>query len=145
MRQAMKCLSVDGRLVPEHPGAWKAHLESLAGPVEVVVKKWSDSRTKRQNRYYWGSVVPGGQDALRYCWGEVVTPEACHEILKSLFLPQTRYRNRKTGKIHKVTGSTTGLTTKEMHEYIESIRAWAWHEAGVVIESPEAGLYDDRA
>lgn len=74
------------------------------------------SRTDRQNRYYWGTVVrriacSSGQDV-----------RTVHEQLKQLFLPCSAT-------------STCDLTTAQFNQYVANAREWA-HVRGISTPLP---------
>lgn len=135
----MKADVTKGHLyIPETPG-WAKLLAKFDGPVDVQVTKWSAQRSIQQNSYYHGVVIPGAIEVFRYLWGQILTPAVAHRLLKSIFLGKEEILNRKTGEVVLVGGSSAELTTSEFHAYIESIRAWAFEEAQIVIDPPDYG------
>lgn len=91
-------------------------LRDIRGPVEVIIRKPSRSRSLNQNAYYHGVVIP--MLAERFSGS---SRNEIHESLKKEFLG---------GK------STTELSTTEFETYLEQIKARA-AEMGVIIPDPE--------
>jgi hypothetical protein len=93
--------------------------------VGVIIKEYRKIRTKKQNAYYWSTIVPMVAEHLGY------TEKEAHETLKFEFLssydPKTCLRKIR---------STTELTTLEFIEYNEWIKRWAAVFLGLVIPDP---------
>jgi hypothetical protein len=116
------------------PSKALARLQAFEGKaVAVDLDEWSDSRSGRQNRYYWGVVVPHSVEALRYLWGAKLTKQAAADALRTMFLGKQTFG---CGKV-EVVRSSAGLTMAEFSAYIDTIRAWALDEAQIVIPTPE--------
>lgn len=88
----------------------------------------------RQNR----SLV---QNNLLWKWYGIVAQETgnssedIHEWAKKRFLPPSFITvNGETVEIRR---STTKLNTKEMHEFMTQVEAWAASELGIVLPRPE--------
>jgi hypothetical protein len=129
--------AIEGGLLRLPPAALRFLQANEGRPVEVTLEEWSDSRTKRQNRYYWGVVIPGAQAAFRFDWGVQLTKQAAHEACRQQFLGVQLMGVKKV----PVVRSSATLTTAEFTAYIETIRHWALHECGVLIPtSDELGL-----
>jgi len=101
--------------------------------VEITIQPWSDSRTNRQNRYYWGCVIDGAITALRHDWGVTLTPQAAHDACRAMFLGAAPMGPKGV----LVARSTTTLSTTEFSAYVDTIRHWALHECGVLIPTPD--------
>jgi hypothetical protein len=105
----------------------------------VVIRLVRNLRTKEQNSYYWGMVLPYLAEAVRRVNGErdlSYNSEDAHEDCKAEFL--TRYlHNPETGEaIGSKRRSTTVLTTVEFYDYVEQIRARSAY-LGVPIPEPD--------
>lgn len=86
-----------------------------------------NTRTSRENRYYWPVVV----GILADEFGN--TPKVMHEILKmEQGLRETCVHK---GKRYEVAKSTTEYTTSEFEAYLSRCRIWA-SEQGVFIPLP---------
>lgn len=93
-------------------------------------------RSLSQNSYYWGVVIPIVKDGLRDAgYDDVKTGEDVHLILKTLFLKK-HIPNHKTGEFIEVPGNTSGLTTKEFNEFIESVGKWGAEYLGIALPAP---------
>ncbi len=90
----------------------------LAGPPE---KK--ETRSQKQNRYYWGVVCKLLHDHTGY------TPEEIHQILAQKFLSY-----EKIGKTFVM--STTKLKTGKFEDYMENCRRWAAMELQCDVPMP---------
>ena len=108
-----------GKVVWEDPESVRKWTETLEGlEIDIIIRKKVNHKTDAQRKYYRGVVVKmisdeTGQD------GETV-----HEFLKATFLK------------HMEQPSTSGLSTKEMTEYIEHVRAWSLQDLNIDIPEP---------
>lgn len=103
--------------------------------VVVTVDIESKKRSVQENRYYYGVVVALVQEALLNEWGESLTKEETHELLKQ----QCNWKelvNDSTGESLKVPQSTTDLTTVEFEDYLERCRRFAFEYLNVSIPLP---------
>lgn len=120
---------------------------ALEGPHEVIdrggvltIKQRHRGRTLRQNAFYWVAVVPAFVDALREQWGEEVSEDDAHAMLKERFLKVRKRRvDEETGEIPGVleyVRSTTTLTTVEFSDYIDQCRKFLMEWFRVEVEDP---------
>lgn len=98
---------------------------------KAVAVKFSiptNTRSQRQNRFYWSCVIATIADHCGYA------PEEVHEVLKDKFLPR---KFITLGK-HEIElkKSTTDLNTIEFETFIEQVLAWASTELGLFIPTP---------
>ena len=106
---------------------FKQHLLALKGQiVEVTAEKQKRHRTSEQNRYYWGVVLKTIADFCGYFSADEL--ESLHQELRRKFLPAA-------GRL-ELPVSTAKLSTVEMNDYIEKIRAWAARDLGVYVPDP---------
>lgn len=85
---------------------------SLSGEIEVIMRPFKETRTQRQNRYYWAY--------LRLIAEETGDNENnLHEYFKRVHLPPRFVTVR--GKEIKLPATTTELKTNEFSEYIRRI------------------------
>lgn len=117
-----------GNLVLSRPGAWREHLESLSGEVEVTVRRRRRLRSKRENDYYWAVVVELVAEEMG------VFPAQAHEKMKADLL--RKQVQTRSGRMIEVIRSTTELSTVEMEDYLEKCRRWAALELNVYIPLP---------
>lgn len=104
-------------------------LKNLSGKHSISIEKFRNGRSSNENRYYWAVIVNGLASEFGYFRDEM------HQLLRQKFLGYTR-ENPITGKTEHFTRSTTTLSTKEMEEYLESIRVWALTEFSVFLPLP---------
>lgn len=103
------------------------------GEVVVIVRPASRPRSLAQNAFYWGACIAAVSEHTGY------TPDEVHELAKQLFLPQHVAIADLNGEIvadRVVGGSTSRLSTADMHEFTERFRRWAAETVGVVIPDP---------
>lgn len=120
----------DGRLKLTEPQRNRVteYLRGRTKPVVVKFSKQVDSRSQRQNRFYWGVVLTAIADSTGYATEEV------HELMKGKFLPR---KFVKIGSLEKkVEKTTTDLTTAEFSKYLEQIAAFAAAELGITMPDP---------
>lgn len=130
------------------PKGLNKYLKSLNdGEIQMLIEKRKRTRSNRQNRYYWGCVIPLLCEA--FGWIDNEGPEEMHEYLKYKFLAKKRYIKIFPGAQNELTEvfsdaeeevattrSTTSLTTVEFEDYMLQIRQWASLEHGVYIPEP---------
>ncbi len=117
-----------GRLDPSE--AQKATIGSFLATRDgkaVVVKlaKPVNSRSQRQNRFYWGVVLTTIAEATGN------TTEDLHEHFKDRFLP--RRFVTLAGKELEVAKTTTALSQDEFSKYLEQLAAFAASELGITL------------
>lgn len=119
----------------------------------VNIKQYRDSRSNRQNRYYWGVVIKMISEETGMDEMEV------HETLKKKFIQQREYILTKSdGKYYACFQDTAemiptseleeyykkkgskDLDTKEFKEYIEKIHIWAADFLGLNIPDPDGSI-----
>ncbi len=91
----------------------------------------STTRSTPQNRYYWGVVIDILSNHIGY------TSDETHEILKHKFLRDWKKIKTSKGIFEYVyTKSTTGLSTRDMENYLGRIREWAVIDLNCSIPEP---------
>lgn len=129
MTPKFKSFHKDGEI--SIPIALNQYVKSLNNPIQIVVKKWSDTRSNQQNRYLWGVVYKIISDET----GE--SSEKIHEIMTVKYLKKTRSIQTKKGEQQvEYVESSTKLNTVEFNEYFENIRGWAFNFLDIVIPLP---------
>lgn len=83
-------------------------------------------RSTKQNAYYWALL-----DYLVREVDESYDREYFHTAFKMAYFGHQEYKGL-TASI----GTTTGLTTAEMEDYLQMIRDWAWNKLEVVLPKP---------
>lgn len=110
---------------------WLATLKSEKDQIlEVIIRKKTNNRTDRQNRYYRAYLKIIAKDT-----GD--DPDNLHEYFKRTHLPP-RYV-RALGKDIRLPSSTTKLSSIEFSEYIAKIEK----ESGIPTPNPKE-IYDER-
>jgi len=116
-------------------GSLKDKIETLEdGEYTIIIKKKKKIRSLPQNNYYWWVVIPILSEYTGY------EPDFMHEILKSLFLTQTKIKNPfdKRKKIIQEE-STKELDTKDFTIFIDKIRA-KFHEVNIPLPEDKNAL-----
>jgi hypothetical protein len=134
---------VNGQLVTP---AVKNLLRELEGQqVEVCIRPRRHYTSLSQMRYYRGVCIALLGATMRGHGvngphGGPITDEQIHQMLAQRWLTKTVLINPDTGECMDIIQSTAKLTTAEMTQYIESIRAWALEIFELHIPDPrEAG------
>jgi hypothetical protein len=132
------CIVTDGRIPIEVSKAVSAALRRVENGKRVVIslRKHVNRRSDKQNRAYWGIIVPRVLEMFTDA-GNDTTKEEIHEYLKEhvggpMF---ARVLIDPDGKRRPVVRSSTTLTTVEWEDFMEKIRAWA-AERGLILPMP---------
>jgi hypothetical protein len=96
--------------------------------VRITVSKAERPRSNPQNRFYWGCVLTMIAAETGH------TTEELHEAFKAMLLP--RCQVTVAGREVEIAKSTTDLSTGEMEDYLERVRAFAATELGMTIPLP---------
>mgnify|MGYP002347766258 CR=1 FL=1 len=91
--------------------------------LSTLFLKKKETRSDKQNRYYWGVVLKIIGDDLGYSTDEI------HQLMQREFL---KYENKENVFFR----STTTLNTKEMETYLENIRRFALLNLGIYVPLP---------
>ena len=95
-------------------------IKALRGTHRVRIRKAYKGRSLPQNAYLWGVVYPCLCKGLSEAWGEDMTVEEVHELMRSKF-NTVLIVNRNTGEIKGTRPrTTTTLDTKEFGVYIDN-------------------------
>lgn len=136
-RRYLAAVNAAGELAIVDRSGWNEALASLRGKNVMVSLEWSgERRSSRQNRYWWGIVVP----AYRDIWSPArtnaglppYTHDDVHEVLVQVLLgfedgplPGTRVRKR-----------SHTLSTGDFAKLVDEARALAREQYGCVIPAP---------
>lgn len=118
---------IEGKFTFDAPDDFKSYIRTLKGQIQVTVEKRKKNRTSKENRYYWGVVIPILADHFGY------EGEEMHEALKWQFL-------RKPHSKLPTVQSTAAMSTIEFEEYMRKIRTWAAMEYSISIPEPNENL-----
>ncbi len=125
-------VSAGGALTFKNPRVVKQFLASMADcEIDVTMEKHHRKRSDRQNRYYWGVVIPAIQIEI----GEE-NPELVHGWL------QVEVGNFDTICGTRVPRGTSQLSTAEFEEYASRVRMFASKFYGVYIPDPNEGVVE---
>ena len=113
-----------GRLIfaPDQIDVYSRLLQSLSGPVEIIIRKERKDRSDLQNRYFHGCVCPIIADKL-YELGLISAPDPviAKEILKAKFLKS--FVDVKGDQIEYV-HPTHLLSTADFEQFMTDCRMW---------------------
>lgn len=107
--------------------------------VDITFKLSRKKRSNKQNRYYWGVIVPMFQQGIFDCFGEIWDITTTHEHLKSTFNREEKV-NKKTAEVVQLLKSTSENSTIEMEEYHEKIREWMRENMDIICPLPNEKL-----
>lgn len=119
---------VENKFIPFDYDSYLNHLSTLEGEkVEVEVKKFRNSRSLEQNRYYW-QIITKIAEHTGY------TKDETHALLGSKFLKDHVDIQEGEGmKRYTVVKSSSSLKSDEMAQYIEEVKMWAAQELQLFI------------
>ena len=104
-----------------------------AGLYWFDLRRCKDQRSLAQNAYLWGVVYPAVARGVSEAWGERITVDEAHEMLKRRFLAKPII-NRRNGELMECsTGSSASLDVSEFGEYLDKISKFAAEFLGVEI------------
>lgn len=107
------------------------YLKTLNNNYTVEVKKKRDTRSNKQNNYYWKCIVQELANSLGYFTNEM------HDILKVKFLSEwnsIEINDRNVGI--QVVKSSARMDSKAFEIYADQIRIWAMTDLGIRLMSP---------
>jgi hypothetical protein len=103
--------------------------------VEIIIRKKKKKRSLSQSAYLFGVVYHVVQEGIEDLWGESISKEDIHLMLKMKFL----YReiiDPSTGEITRLPKSTADISTSEMMGYIAEIGGWARDYLNIELPEP---------
>lgn len=101
--------------------------------VTVRIEPEKQTRSHRQNAWYWGVIVPAVAEHLSIDRVLPLSADQCHEVLKAAFIG---VEETELGTVPK---SSAALTTEEFSTFCELVRAHAASEWGMQIPNPGEG------
>lgn len=101
----------------------------------VKITEAQKKRSDRQNRYYWGVIIPSIRQLMNDTWGNDMTVMEVHEYLKRSVGKITKAIKLPEGGYDIITNSSTQLTTVEFEAYNERCRAYG-AQNGIAIPLP---------
>lgn len=122
------CEVKDGALQGFHRDALRKALAKFAGQVVVIVRPVERFRSKAQNKYYWGVVIPA---ILKHPKFREWTDEQLHDGIKEKFLSRL---DPGTGLM--LVGSTANLSPSEFSTLKDEIQLWAAEALDLYVPDP---------
>lgn len=89
--------------------------------VKITIELVRNTRSHRQNRYYWGVVVIYQIDCFRERWGAEFDKDQVHDWNKANIW-FTEFIDEETGEIFKIPDSSANKTVGEFEERLEKLR-----------------------
>lgn len=134
----------------KNPGLIEANILAMGcDVVKVTMEKFRNNRSNKQNRYYWGVVIPHVVAALIDAGNGWLSEKSedhrqmIHEMLCERFLDNS-VEIRIPGEtqlhydeVYTTKNSTRKLNTLEMEEYTAKIRVWLMDIFGYFCPEPE--------
>jgi hypothetical protein len=113
------------------------YMRSLHGAHRIEVKKYRPRRSDRANRFYWVAIVWPFAEWLSETYGEKVTEDDAHYLLKKTFLTR-KMKSEKTGRTVELVGSSAALDTEAFGEYVEKCIRLLAEYCDITVQTPEA-------
>lgn len=107
--------------------------------INITFEKITEKRSNRQNKYYWGVIVPIFRNCIREEWDEFWSLQETHEFLKG----NCNYEemvNEDTGQVIRKTKSTTENDTKDQEDFHEQCRRLAFDFFNTEIPLPNENI-----
>ena len=113
-------------------------LNSLEGERTVSdIKIWKNTRTNRQNRYYFGVVVPASFQALTDIGIKLVNEKQAHRAMQCRFLMEDVEYD---GGVFQVPKSTADLDVEEFANYIFVVVELLRDKYNCIVPEPTGSL-----
>lgn len=111
-------------------------ISTLKGIYDVNISPIRDTRSSRQNRFYWGCLIDPFHRYLSQQDAEHIDREQAHYWLKAKCLPPKRLIDPETGEIVETVADSHTLTVEEFSLFIERCRKWLLTHFDIRTESP---------
>lgn len=128
----------NGKLIDSHKRLLQQSFAPLDGVYTLTVEEFKNTRSARQNRYYWSVVVKAIRE-IHYSYGTVYSDIQAHKYIKKYILHLDEILEDFDGTYITIEGSTR-KDTKKFEEYMEVIRAWAASGHQYIIPLPNEFL-----
>lgn len=137
------CPITDGK-IDTHPRKQIAEYIANCGmdAVQITLGAFKNTRSAKQNRYYFGYVVEPLREILEEA-GQSMSTTGVHEALAKEVGMLQRVGFDFKGQPFVYTQSTTELTTVEFENYMEKCRAFAAEQYKLVIPLPNEAPFED--
>lgn len=118
-----------GKLILENRKGFMDHIGQFEGMrVALDLDQFKDTRSERQNKYYWGVVIPIFADFFG------MDPVEAHEALKWEHLRKS-IKDRE-GNPRITIRSTASMKTNEFEDYMAKLRKWGAEQFSLNIPEP---------
>lgn len=94
-------------------------------------------RSLDQNKYYWGVVIECCKQGVKELWGENITKEECHQLLKTHCHYHEKISELTDNNI-RIPLDTHDLTTTGFMEYIEKCCKFIGEIFGITVPEPNS-------
>ena len=133
----------NGQHVIEKEESFNKRLMALAVGLHVVIIETArNSRSNKQNGYYWAVVLGAYQEGYNEVYGTTISKDEAHYNLKRE-LHYEFLTNPVTGESIKIGKTTTEDDTKEFSEYTNQCRLWISEWFGIETPDPDP-MYKSR-
>jgi hypothetical protein len=119
-----------------------AYAGTLTGLWEVRLKPRKLTRSLNQNSYWWAAIVTPFRDWLCDVYGEQVSLEQAHEMLKAKVLG-VKERVLPTGEVLELIPASRTLKTDEFAFLIEGAARWLAEFCSIVVLSSDL-FFDEK-
>lgn len=121
--------------------------ESLSGPGKVILELYGKDKSNRQNRYFWGVLLPHFQKAINKTMEkkgktERATLSEAEDILRDKFFSYYKTYLKEPFK-HGYSLKNSQWSTEEWEEKLTEIRHWTLHTLGYDIPPPNEEDYNE--
>ena len=140
--------TVNFDMKPGRVGDYIKHLESLTGPGKITLETYGKDKSSRQNRYFWGVLLPHFQQAINKVLEkkkkkERATIREAEDILRDKFFSYYKtYLNTEEPFKHFMSIKNSNWSTTEWEEKITEIRHWTFHTLKWDIPPPNEEDYN---
>lgn len=117
------------KMTDDEYGRYRKFCLSHTGPIQFILKKKFSPRSRKQDGYYFGLVLPMIAEEMG-----IDNIMEVHAILKGMFLVKGV---TVKGKEYQAVGRYAKLSTQGQQEFVEKCRRWASMELQVDIPDPE--------
>lgn len=130
----------NGRVADVDRHAMLTVLSNFEGKeVDISVQRAQNKRSLEQNGYYFKVIVPVLQRAVYEMWGDDISKDDAHEILKQRFSKIERF-HVATGELISIPVSTTTNGTMDQEDYHTKCRAWIEETFGYRVPLPNENI-----
>lgn len=119
-----------------------ASIGALTGLYEVKIEPKRETRSTRQNSYWWSCIVHPFFEFLRDQEPSVTEPEQAHIELKRQILGT---RGLTIGNVTmRIVPASRTMTTEEFSDLVDRARAWLLESVGIETVDPDPAYYIAR-